>query len=128
MVLACQFNQEVLSPTDVQITRVGEAGDISRIVSELWGLWQMGKDIGREPAKNDKGKVEDLERRNEELKYRDPYLRGMYVKVLKSRFVETGSEQLLEYRGITGKIYPNDEQETEILSEDWNNANDLPFN
>ena len=128
VVLACQFNQEVLSPTDVQITRVGEAGDISRIVSELWGLWQLGKDIGREVKTSDKLKIEDLNQANENLKYRDPFLRGMYVKVLKSRFVETGSEQVLSFRGLTGKIYPNDEQEREILSEDWENSNDLPFN
>ena len=128
VVLACQFNQEVLSPTDVQITRVGEAGDISRIVSELWGLWQLGKDIGREVKTSDKLKIEDLNQANENLKYKDPFLRGMYVKVLKSRFVETGSEQVLSFRGLTGKIYPNDEQEREILSEDWENSNDLPFN
>jgi len=128
VVLACQFNQEVLCPTDVQITRVGEAGDISRIVSELWGLWQMGKDIGRETKGTERAKNEELERKNEELKYRDPFLRGMYIKVLKSRFVETGSEQVLSFRGLTGKIYPNDEQEREILSEDWENSNDLPFN
>ena len=38
VVLACQFNQEVLSPTDVLLNKIGEAGDISRIGSECFSV------------------------------------------------------------------------------------------
>lgn len=130
VVLACQFNQEVLSPTDVLLTKIGEAGDISRIGSECWGLWQMGYDIGRELKGKDLKKVEDLEQQSQliSLNENDPFLKGMFVKVLKSRLVERGSEMMFKYRGLTGKIYPND-KETGLSVDDWNQPQptlDLP--
>lgn len=128
VVLACQFNQEVLSPTDVQINRVGEAGDISRQVSELWGLWQMGKDIGRDLKKTDEEKVNRLTSDSQTMNLSDPFVKGMFVKVLKSRIVETGSEGLFKYRGLTGKIYPNDDNETGLSVEDWEIENKLDLN
>ena len=127
VVLACQFNQEVLTPLDVQITKVGEAGDISRILAELWGIWQMGKDMGRELKNNDKLRVSRLEEESDRINLADHWEKGLYVKVLKSRVVETGAEDVLRFRGLTGKIYPNDTTETEIDSEDWNKPNDLPL-
>lgn len=128
VVLACQFNQEVLSPTDVKLTKIGEAGDISRIFAECWGLWQMGKDIGRELKKTDDDKVKKLQYLSDEINLRDKWEKGMYVRVLKSRFVETGADEMFRFRGLTGKIYSNDTNEKEINSEDWENTNDLPFN
>ena len=126
VVLACQFNQEVLSPTDVLLNKIGEAGDISRIGSECWGLWQMGKDIGRELKGKDLARVEDLDRESQTIGLdprtatNDPFLKGMFVRVLKSRVVETGAEEMFKFRGLTGKIYPND-TDSEVLSvEDWN--------
>lgn len=127
VVLACQFNQEVLTPLDVQITKVGEAGDISRILAELWGIWQMGKDIGRELKNNDKLRVSQLEDKSSLINSKDGWEKGLYVKVLKSRVVETGAEDVLRFRGLTGKIYPNDDKEQEINSEDWEDTNDLPL-
>ena len=128
VILGCQFNQEVLSPTDVKITKIGEAGDISRILSEAWGIWQLGKEIGREVKGQDLAKKNDLEAKSESINIADRWEKGLYIKVLKSRFVETGAEEVLRLRGVTGKIYPNDTNETEINSEDWENKYDLPFN
>ena len=119
VVLACQFNQEVLAPTDVLLNKIGEAGDISRIGSECWGLWQMGKDIGRELKGKDLLRVEELNEMSEAMKLKDPFLKGMFVRVLKSRFVETGSEEMFEFRGLTGRIYPNDPELNDILLDDW---------
>ena len=124
VVLACQFNQEVLAPTDVLLNKIGEAGDISRIGSECWGLWQMGKDLGRKLDNEDKKKVEDLTLKSEALNIKDPYLKGMFIRILKSRIVETGSEEMFVFRGLTGKIYPNDTEETTLHDgqnpvEDW---------
>lgn len=118
VILACQFNQEVLSPTDVLLTKIGEAGDISRIGSECWGLWQMGKDIGRKLDKEDGDRVKKLNDDSEKIKMTDPFLKGMFVRILKSRLVGTGSEMMFRFRGLTGKIYPND-KETELPVEDW---------
>ena len=125
VVLACQFNQEVLSPTDVLLNKIGEAGDISRIGSECWGLWQMGKDIGRKLDNKDETKVEDLNRESQNIGLNpktfenDPFLKGMYLRILKSRIVETGSEEMFKFRGLTGKIYPNDSEEEVLRVEDW---------
>lgn len=119
VVLACQFNQEVLSPTDVLLNKIGEAGDISRIGSECWGLWQMGKDIGRELKGKDLAKVEELNKKSQQIGLDDPFLKGMYLRVLKSRVVETGAEEMFKYRGLTGKIYPNDKG-TGLDVDDWN--------
>ena len=121
VVLGCQFNQTVLSPTDVLLTNIGEAGDISRIVSECWGLWQMGKDIGRKVETREQARIESLELKSGQISLRDPFLKGMYLRVLKSRIVETGSEEMFDFRGLTGKIYPNDpDEEGKRLSvPDW---------
>lgn len=125
VVLACQFNQEVQSPTDVLLNKIGEAGDISRIGSECWGLWQMGKDIGRKLDNKEQQRVDDLTQKSETIGLdpktleKDPFLKGMFVRVLKSRIVETGSEMMFKFRGLTGKIYPND-TETGLDVDDWN--------
>lgn len=120
VVLACQFNQEVLAPTDVLLNKIGEAGDISRIGSECWGLWQMGKDIGREVKGKDLEKCDKLKQDSDLMTINDPFLKGMFVRVLKSRLTESGSEIMFEFRGLTGKIYPNDPELKEALVEDWN--------
>lgn len=119
VVLACQFNQEVQAPTDVLLNKIGEAGDISRIGSETLGLWQMGKDLGRKLDNDDKRKVEDLEQKSQLMGLNDPFLKGMFVRSLKSRLIESGSEEMFKFRGLTGKIYPNDPQDEKQLVEDW---------
>lgn len=132
IVLACQFNQEVVSPTDVLLNKIGEAGDISRIGAECWGLWQMGKDIGRDiKSTSAQSKIEKLKLMVSNLAQdpdpncpygtiTNPYIKGMYLRVLKSRTSETGSECMFKFRGLTGKIYPNDKDETSIMDDDWN--------
>ena len=81
----------------------------------------MGKDLGRKLDNKDEKKVEELERKSQtiSLNENDPFLKGMFVRVLKSRLVETGSEMMFKFRGLTGKIYPNDEG-TGLSVEEWN--------
>lgn len=111
VVLACQFNQEVQSPTDVLLNKIGEAGDISRIGAEVWGLWQMRKDLGRKLDNDDKQRYENLKQASDTMGLDDPFLSGMFIRVLKSRIVETGSEDMFRYRGLTGKFSVNDPDE-----------------
>ena len=59
--------------------------------------------------------------------FNDKFINGMYVKVLKSRFVETESDNVFKFRGLTGKIYPNDTNLEETLKDDWITIEDLPF-
>jgi len=119
VVLACQFNQEVCSPTDVLVNKIGEAGDISRISAECWGLWQMGKDITRKLDNREEMIVNGLTLKSDEMHDRDPYLRGMYLRTLKTRIATTSSEMMFEFRGLNGKIYPNDTEEKDIILNDW---------
>lgn len=130
VVLGCQFNQEVQSPTDVLLNKIGEAGDISRIVSECWGLWQMGKDIGRTLSSSENQKVEALNSKDFGITMTDSYLRGMFLRVLKSRIVETGSDEMFSFRGLTGKVYPNDpdliEGEGVLSRDDWDRPDPQP--
>ena len=125
VVLACQFNQEVQSPTDVLLNKIGEAGDISRIGSECWGLWQMGKDIGRKLDNKEQQRVDELTQKSQVIGLNDGFLKGMFVRVLKSRIVETGSEMMFKFRGLTGKIYPND-KETGLDVDDWEGQKPQP--
>ena len=127
VVLACQFNQEVQSPTDVLLNKIGEAGDISRIGSECWGLWNMRKPIGRKlDKKSDEDRVQILTQKSELMGMTDSFLSGMFLNVLKSRFVETGSEEMFKFRGLTGRIYPNDPELTDLSVEDWDRVPETP--
>ena len=86
----------------------------------------MGKDIGRELKQADKEKLLKLEKLSDDINFNDRWEKGMYVRVLKSRYVETGAEEMFRFRGLTGKIYSNDSNETQINSDDWDNDDDLP--
>ena len=123
VVLACQFNQEVGSPFDVLITKVGEAGDISRIMSEMFGIWSLDKEItkelkGDQNQKNEalKNKVKDLQ--SDRLEQARQIV-GLYVKTLKSRELPTGTEVVLPVFGKTGRIFPNDPTEAVFEKRDW---------
>jgi DNA primase len=92
--LAAQFNREVLSPLDIHPTKLGEAGDIERIVNTLIGLWDVSKELkGLSEADKTKAKnrVNNL-------------TTGIYLELLKSRDLKAGSYEVLSYNGNTGEI------------------------
>ena len=108
VVLACQFNQEVLCPSDLLITKIGEAGDISRIMGELFGMWNLDKEVGRDMKPKQEAEYNTLSSQHETIKTQSQGRQGgMFVKVLKSRELRTGDYCILTLRGNTGKIYPN---------------------
>ena len=123
VVLACQFNQEVGSPFDVLITKVGEAGDISRIMSEMFGIWSLDKDTTTELKGKNEQRYKDLELKVLDLKSRygkqARQIVGLYVKTLKSRELPTGTEVVLPVWGKTGRIFPNDPTEAVFDKRDW---------
>lgn len=94
--LGAQFNRDVTDLTKLHPTKIGEAGDIERIVNTLVGLWDVSKNIvGKETSK---GEESEIKKRTGEA------TTGMYVELLKSRELQTGIYELMDYNGKTGKI------------------------
>ena len=96
LLLGAQFNRDVTDLTKLHPTKIGEAGDIERIVNTLVGLWDVSKNIvGKETSK---GEESEIKKRTGDA------TTGMYVELLKSRELQTGIYELLDYNGKTGKI------------------------
>ena len=99
ILLGAQFNRDVTDLTKLHPTKIGEAGDIERIVNTLVGLWDVSKNIvGKDTSK---GEESEIKKRTGEA------TTGMYVELLKSRELQTGIYELLDYNGKTGKIKNN---------------------
>ena len=94
--LAAQFNRDVTDLMKLHPTKIGEAGDIERIVNTLVGLWDISKNTVSNATS--KGEENEMKRRIGEA------TTGMYIELLKSRDLPTGSYEVLEYNGKTGKI------------------------
>ena len=96
LILGAQFNRDVTDLTKLHPTKIGEAGDIERIVNTLVGLWDVSKNIvGKDTSR---GEESEIKKRTGEA------TTGMYVELLKSRELQTGIYELLDYNGKTGKI------------------------
>ncbi len=96
LILAAQFNREVSNLMDMHPQKIREAADIEQIVNTLVGLWNLSKkDVGKETSKGDLNEIQVRTGGAET---------GMYVELLKSRDLPTGSYEVLSYNGNTGKI------------------------
>lgn len=103
--IAAQFNRDVLSPLDMQITRIAEASDIEKIASEVLGLWNCTKKIGR---KLDGNEIKILASEyNISSNTPEP---AILLEVLKSRSMSTGHRVKLGYSPNTGLILPATKQ------------------
>lgn len=83
-------------------THIGEAGDIERIVNTLVGLWNMDKKPVLKGITN-----EERDEINDKIRHRGLSGDGdknMYLEILKSRDLPTGSFEFLDFNGNTGKI------------------------
>lgn len=96
LLLGAQFNRDVVDLMKLHPTKIGEAGDIERIVNTLVGLWDVSKN--KEHKDTSKGEYNEITKRIGEA------TTGMYVELLKSRELQTGIYELLAYNGKTGKI------------------------
>lgn len=94
--IAAQFNRDVVDLRKLHPTNIGEAGDIERIVNTLIGLWDVSKN--KDHDKTSKGDTNEIKLRTGEA------TTGMYIELLKSRELQTGIYELLDYNGKTGKI------------------------
>ena len=102
LVLAAQFNREVTNLERLHPTNIGEAGDIERIVNTLIGLWNMDKKpLLKGISESEKDEV------NFKLKKKGIRTEGeknMYLEILKSRDLPTGSYDFLDFNGNTGRV------------------------
>jgi replicative DNA helicase len=101
MCLAAQFNREVTNLIRLHPTNIGEAGDIERIVNTLIGLWNMDK----KPVL--KGTTDaEIDEINDKIRQRGLNSGGknMYLEILKSRDLPTGSYEFFDFNGNTGKV------------------------
>jgi DNA primase catalytic core len=96
LVLGAQFNRDVTDLSKLHPTKIGEAGDIERIVNTLVGLWDISKNtVGKDTST---GEANQIKVRTKEA------TSGMYIELMKSRELQTGIYELLDYNGKTGKI------------------------
>jgi replicative DNA helicase len=106
LILAAQFNREVTNLLRLHPTNIGEAGDIERIVNTLVGLWNMDKKpvlkgITEAEAEEINIRISNRIKKAEGTNLKE---KNMYLEILKSRDLPTGSYDFLEFNGNTGKV------------------------
>lgn len=102
LILAAQFNREVTNLMRLHPTNIGEAGDIERIVNTLVGLWNMDKKPVLKGITDAEADEINMRISNRGLKVEGA--KNMYLEILKSRDLPTGSYDFLEFNGNTGKV------------------------
>jgi len=107
LILAAQFNREVTNLERLHPTNIGEAGDIERIVNTLVGLWNMDKKpVLKGITDPEKG---EINRKLFSKQISGEGAKNMYLEILKSRDLPTGSYDFLEFNGNTGKVKNREE-------------------
>lgn len=94
IILGAQFNREVVSQLRLHSTKIGEAGDIERIANLIVGFWNNNF----KPLISEGGETDEINRRG--IAAPDT----LYTTILKNRGGRVGLEELLEFKGNTGKI------------------------
>ena len=102
LILAAQFNRDATNLMRLHPTNIGEAGDIERIVHTLIGLWNMDK----KPVltKTTEAEANEISMRISNRRLKEEGAKTMYLEILKSRDLPTGSYDFLEFNGNTGKV------------------------
>jgi hypothetical protein len=114
IILGAQFTREVTNPFKMHPTRIGEAGDIERIVALLVGMWNTNFELTTSGA--NKASQDEIDRWNARHD-----IRGggqLFLKVLKYRDGEVNKEAVLDFKGNEGVIKMADPLTDE----------DMPFN
>ena len=92
ILIAAQFNREVMSESDLSPTKIGEAGDIERIASLILGMWN----------RNFKGfSKEARSKGNNDNQTKEPTI---YFEVLKGRDIGNGYNTVMDFDGNTGTL------------------------
>lgn len=102
LILAAQFNREVTNLMRLHPTNIGEAGDIERIANLIVGFWNMDK----KPVLKGitEAEADEINMRISNRSLKGDGAKNMYLEILKSRDLPTGSYDFLEFNGNTGKV------------------------
>jgi replicative DNA helicase len=108
IILAAQFNRDATNLMRLHPTNIGEAGDIERIVNTLVGLWNMDKKPVLKGITD--SETEEINMRISNRRLTGEGAKNMYLEILKSRDLPTGSYEFLDFNGNTGKISNSSKQ------------------
>jgi replicative DNA helicase len=103
LILAAQFNREATNLQRLHPTNIGEAGDIERVVNTLIALWNMTKKTVLKGI-NDAEIAEINQKLHSKGITKNEDRGSMYVELLKSRDLPTGSFEFFDYDGNTGVL------------------------
>lgn len=125
IIMAAQFNREVVSPLELLASKIGEAGDLERIADTVLGMWNCGE---TKPGADRTHTAKQLDEEYQGLSQIDPH--KIYAKVLKRRGGERNVKTFLTFDGSTGLIDGGSEPPRERKSYSFlggNNKDDEPF-
>ncbi len=92
ILIAAQFNRQVVCEADLSPTNIGEAGDIERVANMIIGFWNRNfEGYSREGNKDKSGKKITKEQ-------------TIYMEILKGRETGAGHSSILQFDGNSGKI------------------------
>ncbi len=97
LIFGAQFNREVQERTDIDSSKLREAGDIEQTANLVLGLWDNNFNPEGEKVKY-KGKGDDREPTTPPREY------SLYIEVLKGRDIGIGWRETFEYTPPTGAL------------------------
>jgi DNA primase catalytic core len=105
LILGAQFNREVVTPLDLHATKIGEAGDIERILSTLIGIYNLSHYSIVDADAGEEGNRSGLAKQSKQVnKLTKEKKEGLFIRLLKSRDLPIGVYTVLDFNGNTGKI------------------------
>jgi replicative DNA helicase len=125
LILAAQFNREVTNLCRLHPTHIGEAGDIERIVNTLVGLWNMDKKPVLKGITD--AEVDEINLRVAARRLEGDRAKNMYLEILKSRDLPTGSYEFLDFNGRTGKIKNRDALKQDYFTPNGKSKSELKY-
>ena len=115
IILAAQFNRQVVSPLDLISTNIREAGDIEQIANTIVAMWNCG-------FTNPSDKVRTASQLEAEYKgLSEINKEKIYAKIIKRRGQEPNIKTMFDFDGKTGLITGKDEPQASTQKEDSEN-------
>jgi replicative DNA helicase len=109
IVLAAQFNRQVINEATISPVQIGEAGDIERVANMILGLWNRNyNEVTEDSSKGKNGR-------------KIPKESTIYLEMLKSREYGIGHSGVFNLNGNTGKLTGS---QSSLLNEKKGNTND----
>ena len=103
ILVAAQFNRETKKITDMHETGLREAADLEQIANTIIGVWDNNKnEVDKFTEKELKWIAKQIGCEVDEIKQK-----SLFVKILKSRYLQAGETATWNYTWLTNKIHNN---------------------